>query len=367
MTKLTGLRLNGKTIGVRLTLRNGAECDMDVDTYRQLGHDPDALPFTQLIPYADVFATEDEIEMGMFVEEFDGDHDVLTALNVFVSLSGKLIKEKDLSPADARKWGKKKIEVQKHINYVLPRMWHEEFLAFYLTHFTGNVNIYNFIEDYQADAFKSYFRWRSKEIFDSSGRSKKFIVKQGKETALLQLMGKADDWRYDGTVDTGYMGGGYCDLGHMLRYEHYAFSPKLNKTVVFGATCVSDFFMVDPVVIKTIIRAQEELLMELRALVFVLKTGKISGPTAQFKDIHSVLSLCEKRSDYWSSIRQSGNVTKILLFDSELEHLRRLKESGKVAQIKAFVRAGLPLTTYLRAGYSKVEEIVHTLKRLVPE
>lgn len=50
------------------------------------------------------------------------------------------------------------------------------------------------------------------------------------------------DWLYCGVIDTGYMGGGICERGHLLRYEHIIENIKTGERKVLGVNCVEHYF-----------------------------------------------------------------------------------------------------------------------------
>jgi hypothetical protein len=140
--------------------------------------------------------------------------------------------------------------------------------------FIGNEHIYDVFNSSQVWVLKQYFRWRTKTKFQSlvSGTVLEFKPKKGEK--LLRIMGEADDWEYDGCVDYGYVGGAQCELGHNLRYAHYAYSAKLNREIIFGSTCASDFFSIPANVLKKISQVQEYTLEDIKLISFLVATGR---------------------------------------------------------------------------------------------
>lgn len=50
------------------------------------------------------------------------------------------------------------------------------------------------------------------------------------------------DWLYCGINDTGYKGGGVCERGHYLRYEHVIRNKNTGEYKVLGVNCVEHYF-----------------------------------------------------------------------------------------------------------------------------
>lgn len=50
------------------------------------------------------------------------------------------------------------------------------------------------------------------------------------------------DWIYCGIKDTGYKGGGVCERGHHLRYEHVIRNKNTDEYKVLGVNCVEHYF-----------------------------------------------------------------------------------------------------------------------------
>ena len=140
--------------------------------------------------------------------------------------------------------------------------------------FKDSKQVYNVFNDAQKKVVETYFKWWTKKSFLASVGDLKLRVKPEKTYELVKLMGNATDWYYDGCVDTGYKGGGHCELGHALRYKHYAYSPSLNKSIVFGIQCVSDFFNIPSSKIYNLQGIQKETAEEIELIAGVLSAGK---------------------------------------------------------------------------------------------
>lgn len=156
----------------------------------------------------------------------------------------------------------------------IPSDYYREFKAYCEEEFQNNNGIYDSFTDEQVEVIKDYFRWRSKRRVHELCRNTTLAVKPKKAEILSSLMGGATDWEYDGCVDMGYFGGGRCDLGHTLRYEHYAYSPSTGRRLVFGVNCASDFFGIEPEKLRKISEVQSEVLEEIKFIAFIINTGR---------------------------------------------------------------------------------------------
>ena len=160
------------------------------------------------------------------------------------------------------------------MNIYLPNDWYLEFEDYKKNEFRGNEGIYDNFTDEQFEAIKDYFRWRTRSRFKELVANTSLAAKPKKAEVLSQIMEGITDWVYDGCVDTGVFGASHCDLGHALRYEHYALSPSTGKVLVFGVNCASDFFGIEPERLKKINSVQEETLEEIKLIAFIMNAGK---------------------------------------------------------------------------------------------
>lgn len=155
-----------------------------------------------------------------------------------------------------------------------PDRWLYEYEDYKSKYFSGNTGIYDGLNDQQIAVIKSYFKWRTRSRFKQLCKNTSLSAKPKKAEVLSSIMGGAVDWVYDGCVDTGYLGGGHCALGHALRYEHYAYSPSIGRSIVFGVSCAADFFGIEPDRLRKINTVQEEVLEEIKMIMFIRNTGK---------------------------------------------------------------------------------------------
>lgn len=327
------LKLDGKILGVRVLTEKGQYYDIDIDVYKKMKLDPRNLKSLPLIECGDMLMTEEEFNSGLIIEDGSNNKQLLEGVKSFVN------KVKMTDPKELAKRKKKKFEYRQSYYTYLPNKWLDEFAEYHLDNFEGNNNIYSSLNGEQLTLVKDYFRWRSRLIFYEYNAPKVLRTKPKKSEKLLELMGDANDWQYDGTVDTGYLGGGVCELGHPLRYEHYAYSPSLNRHIIFGVTCVSDFFELDEAVVKNIMKAQETLLKELKAIVFILNTGKLAEYKEDYKDLWAVLRYFKGQ---FNDIFKNG--------------------SGWSRFMGGFEKAGLPLTRSMVMKYRELLKLYNEEK-----
>jgi hypothetical protein len=320
-----GLKLEGALLGVRVQTTYNNYYDIDIDVYKkQLKLDPSSLVSLPLMEYGDMFMTEEEFNSGLLVEDGSADLKLHSAIKVFVA-------ESNVTDPQYQYKRRKKVEElsQKYFSY-MPNKWLKEFAEYHIDNFDGNDNIYNTLNEAQRTIVKDYFRWRSRLFFEEQKASKVLRTKPTKTRELVSLMGNSNDWYYDGTVDTGYKGASHCELGHPLRYEHYAFSPSLNKQIIFGSTCMSDFFELDEKVIRQITQAQEILLKELKSIVFIKQTDKSD-------------EYLEPAKELWDVMKHfKGRFTKFA------------NGAGWSRFIGGFARLNLPLTRSMMQMYHKM-------------
>lgn len=219
--------------------------------------------------------------------------------------------------------------------------WSYEFEKYKLENFKYNEYIYENISKEQMEAIKSYFRWRSRQRFQELVRDTSLQRLPQKALALGKIIGEVDDWVYDGCVDTGYFGGGQCRLGHTLRYEHYALSPSTGYEIVFGIKCASDFFGIEPERLKGMTKVQEEILEEIKFIMFIRNTGR-----------HS-----EYIEHCYSDLLDLVQVVK--------DDVDRVFGADWNRQMSSFLRAKLPLTPNMINRIDYVRREIHRNVRIL--
>lgn len=152
--------------------------------------------------------------------------------------------------------------------------WGVDYSNYMKKNYPKNTGIYDGLSDEQVVAIKSYFRWRTRQKFNEITNNMPFRVSKEKANRLTELAASADDWMFDGVVDLGSMIG-KCDIGHALRYEYYAYSKSTDSRVIFGSTCVSDFFNVSKDVINKLNSVRTETFEDVKKMVYILKTDKM--------------------------------------------------------------------------------------------
>lgn len=176
--------------------------------------------------------------------------------------------------------------------------------------FPGNNNMYVFLSDKQMEIIKKYSRLRTKEVFNTlSSMHARLAVKPEKALKLYNLMQGLDDWVYDGTVDTGWVGGGHCELGHALRYEHWAVSESTGRELVFGSTCAGDFFGITEATLKAIDGARETVLEEIKFVLYLIYSGNdVSYEEEVYGDLESMCSIPEVKEQFRSILGDYGPI-----------------------------------------------------------
>ena len=176
--------------------------------------------------------------------------------------------------------------------------------------FPKNNNMYVFLSNTQMEIVKKYMRMRTKEVFNQlSSRYSRLAVKPEKALKLYDLMQGLDDWVYDGTVDTGYVGGGHCELGHALRYQHWAVSESTGKELVFGSTCAGDFFGITAEALKAIDGARDVTLEEIKVILYLLYSGNAETYAEEvYGDLESMCSIPEVKEQFRSILGSYGPI-----------------------------------------------------------
>lgn len=216
----------------------------------------------------------------------------------------------------------------------------KEYDAFSREHFYRNDNIYEYMDNHQLDAISKYFRWRTAQRFRELVRDTTLEVKPKKAEKLAGIMGNATDWQYDGCIDTGFVGNGHCALGHALRYEHYAVSPSLGREIIFGVTCASDFFGIEPDKLRKINGVQDEIQEEIKLISFILQTDKHEAyKNRYYKDLYKVIEVLKNTSGVSDAFGSGWNTN-----------------------MGRFLAAGLPFTESMVDRYNEVLTGIYPFK-----
>lgn len=260
-----------QVLGVRIKTVDNKLFDLELDTFHKIiKMDVAQLEPLELIEYGDKLMTYEEFNLGTLVEDATENPKLLEQLKKY------LITQKSENITDPKlldKRRKKLFELEQAYWTYLPNPMLKPFAEYHITHFEGNRGLYNTLSDNQFNLIKQYSKWRSRLLFEERAKHTLLVTKPKKAEKLAHIMGSANDWQYDGVVDTGYRGGSHCELGHALRYEHYAYSQSTGKSIIFGQDCVADFFEIPPHILKEIVNAQEVILKEVKTMVFLINTG----------------------------------------------------------------------------------------------
>lgn len=267
-------------LGVRIETLDNRRFDLDLETFHKIVKtDVHSLESLDLIEYGDKLMTHDEFNFGVLVEDASENPKLLESLkSYFISSNASDI----VDPKLLAKRQKRIFDIKGQFYSLIPSELLQSFAEFHLDNFEGNKRIYATLTKARVNAIHEYSRWRSRTLFEERSKYALLQTKPKKAEKLLEIMGDAEDWHYDGTIDWGYRGGAHCTLGHALRYQHFATSPSKGVSVAFGKDCISDFFDVPPAVLNEILKAQEVILAETKAVIFVLNTGNVAPYYKEF-------------------------------------------------------------------------------------
>lgn len=223
--------------------------------------------------------------------------------------------------------------------------------------------LYSFLSEEQVKVLKMYYLWYSQSIFNTAQKDPTLGMKnkarlQAKQRDLANLRSTGGLWHYAGFIDTGYFGGGYCTLGHKLRYMHLAWDVKesdiettffgdnydvdfdnilnSNNIILFGIKCITDFFEVDKECMQNLLRAQRESLKEMEDLASIYEDKK------QDEVINSFGVL----DDFMTHYMKMSSSKKLL---EGKKYNPPIKE-GYVQFYLKFKKAGMPLPKSLVQG-----------------
>lgn len=225
----------------------------------------------------------------------------------------------------------------------------------------------------------TYYMNRSQVLFANavaggsvSGRLRassgaKTVRQQNKEQALNNLRGNTAIWTYVGFIDMGYLGGGFCTLGHALRYQHLAIDMnKVSKSdfidlsltadagsvtamfsanhsriteleeqgalIRFGIQCLADFFEVDKETLTELKFLQNQAIDEMKELIEIHKQGREQQVKDSFYFFEEIVDTIIRKD-----IRAVALGTEGLLTAEEIALYTNFKKLGMIYP-KSFVR-----------------------------
>ncbi|MBO5390175.1 MAG: hypothetical protein J6A59_18935 [Lachnospiraceae bacterium] len=177
----------------------------------------------------------------------------------------------------------------------------------------------------QKKVLKQYYTWYTVEVYKTLAKSTRLSLAPGKAEKLAELRG-IKNWKFGGVWDTGFHGGSKCELGHSLRYEYYAVPEdeaeriKMNLSdkkshammgsrrhdvlgdddtfkIIFGETCASDFFNIEPDQMKKLVKTREIMSNEIKLMADILSNGLEKEYTDKCKLLYEVLARLDNRKN----------------------------------------------------------------------
>ncbi len=131
-------------------------------------------------------------------------------------------------------------------------------------------NINTMFSDSQLEFLDSYFLYVTKCLFEREiGTSKMTVDKQKK----VDKLHKEGDWNFVGVRDMGKRGAAKCELGHALRYVYIARNSEDNSELLFGSTCVTDFFKVSEAEKRVFVKMRDLMTKDKEYILGLLSKG----------------------------------------------------------------------------------------------
>lgn len=183
--------------------------------------------------------------------------------------------------------------------------------------------LYSYLTPDQIKVLQMYYLWYSQNIFNAAQKDPTLNMKSDrararKQAELGQLRNEGGLWHYAGFIDTGRDGGGYCTLGHKLRYMHLAWDVTVsdiesafwgndynneidnilesNNVIIFGIKCITDFFEVDQECMSNLLRAQRESMKEMDMMCQAYENNKIQEYLDEFKLFDEIMMILARKN-----------------------------------------------------------------------
>lgn len=224
---------------------------------------------------------------------------------------------------------------------VLKDSWRDDCDEFFEQYYKKYNSIYAGIKANARELILDYYKYRTIEIFNSEYPNYKFkVTDDAKLDKLCAVAEGADDWVFGGIVDLGSVIG-HCSLGHALRYEYTAISRKLNKIVVFGSKCASDFFDVPRTVMTRLTGIQNQVSREVKEILYIL----YNGLTSSYKNKYYANFPVPYMSD-----------------DRRADKLESQLDSEFIQMVIKFLKCGMPLTQYM---YRRINEAMYFVNTII--
>lgn len=148
---------------------------------------------------------------------------------------------------------------------------------------------YQYMTAEQIKHIQEYYKWHTIYAYKEIACSLRMGVSPNKVAQLERLKG-AGDWTFAGVYDGGYMGAGTCALGHTLRYIFTAVNNSNGQELIFGETCVGDFFELSPAALKALTKAKNTMSSELKEIGVILETRALQEYMDGISEFVSLLS-----------------------------------------------------------------------------
>lgn len=166
------------------------------------------------------------------------------------------------------------------------------------TNHAGNKNLYCGFNATQALLIQSYLVMLTLEKYKQFKKGDlRLTVDPHKVANMRALTNNQLNWSFGGVLDMQYVAG-TCALGHPLRYAYLAVSETAHAGIgklygvvrhggadiyltqgrdvlVFGSTCVSDFFQMDSALVDLLKRVKSGGIEELKAVAYMQYSGKM--------------------------------------------------------------------------------------------
>lgn len=162
------------------------------------------------------------------------------------------------------------------------------------------------LDDKDFNTLASYYLWYTSIYAKEKGLYKLQAVDSSMFTCGV------DDWVFAGVVDFGVKGEYTCAEGHAIRYGYYAYSPSLDKTIIFGSKCAENFFRIS----SSLLSSVSESLVNVDAEIYYCLENMIEVRTEEEKSLLSLLRKSDKFRDM--AIKELG-ITTINMFLSFLD------------------------------------------------
>lgn len=131
-------------------------------------------------------------------------------------------------------------------------------------------NLFKHFNNEQIQFLMNYYEQYTKYLFYKLRKNLRLEVSKNKIKVLSDLKGEGE-WEFAGMRDTKGFGQVYCELGHPLRYEYKARNKTNGNTIIFGSTCVGDFFELDQKGVNALKKLKDTMNKELQTLIAVVK------------------------------------------------------------------------------------------------